>query len=82
MSEDQPGDDLCQCPNCGRMHKNLGFGKPPAAPQDHNTFVREAMLVVGQKLIDQGTVSAQLVAIELPLWQRLRTSLGLGWTAW
>lgn len=23
--------DLCQCPTCGRMHKNLGFGKPPVA---------------------------------------------------
>lgn len=22
---------LCQCPTCGRMHKSLGFGKPPAA---------------------------------------------------
>lgn len=22
-------DDLCQCPKCGRMHRNLGFGKPP-----------------------------------------------------
>ena len=24
-------DNLCQCPTCGRMHKNLGFGKPPEA---------------------------------------------------
>ena len=23
--------DMCQCPTCGRMHKSLGFGKPPAA---------------------------------------------------
>lgn len=26
-------DDLCQCPSCGRMHRNLGFGKPPVAVQ-------------------------------------------------
>lgn len=24
-------DDLCQCPRCGRMHKNLSAGNPPAA---------------------------------------------------
>ena len=24
-------DDLCQCPPCGRTHRNLGFGKPPEA---------------------------------------------------
>lgn len=23
--------DLCQCSTCGRMHKSLGFGKPPEA---------------------------------------------------
>lgn len=23
--------DLCQCPMCGRLHKNLNFGKPPMA---------------------------------------------------
>lgn len=20
----------CECPNCGRLHRTLGFGKPPA----------------------------------------------------
>ena len=24
-------DDLCQCPKCGKMHRNLGFGKPPSS---------------------------------------------------
>lgn len=24
-------DDLCQCPNCGREHHSMGFGKPPQA---------------------------------------------------
>lgn len=23
-------EDLCQCPDCGRMHEHLGFGKPPS----------------------------------------------------
>lgn len=26
---EQMTDDLCQCPKCGRMHRDLGFGKPP-----------------------------------------------------
>jgi len=24
-------DELCECPTCGRMHRNLGFGRPPGA---------------------------------------------------
>lgn len=23
--------EVCQCPTCGRMHKSMGFGKPPEA---------------------------------------------------
>lgn len=30
MSE-QTMEPPCQCPICGRMHKPLGFGKPPPA---------------------------------------------------
>lgn len=22
-------EDICECPKCGRQHRNLGFGKPP-----------------------------------------------------
>lgn len=24
-------DTICQCPRCGRSHKHLGFGAPPAS---------------------------------------------------
>lgn len=32
MPNDQP---ICECPKCGRAHKNLGFGPPPSLP--HHT---------------------------------------------
>lgn len=27
-------DDTCECPKCGRMHRSLGFGKPPSHIRD------------------------------------------------
>jgi hypothetical protein len=24
-------DDICECPKCGRLHRNLGFGSPPGS---------------------------------------------------
>lgn len=26
---DKVADHLCQCPECGRSHRHMGFGKPP-----------------------------------------------------
>lgn len=30
-------DEECQCPRCGRLHKNLGFGTPPASIRDQKS---------------------------------------------
>lgn len=39
-------DDLCQCPKCGRLHRDLGFGKPPSVepPREMVRLARNAIL--------------------------------------
>lgn len=41
-------DAICQCPRCGRMHRDLGFGKPPSA------ISRDTIAISGIHLMRHG----------------------------
>jgi len=34
-------DDICECPKCGRQHRDLGFGKPPSIMEQIAHDIRE-----------------------------------------
>lgn len=34
-------EDICECPKCGRQHRNLGFGKPPSVMKQIARDMRE-----------------------------------------
>src|SRR6266705_5092199 len=52
-------DDVCQCPKCGRMHRNLGFGRPPRSHVPVTLAELEALLAEPDKSVEvllDGTV--------------------------
>lgn len=57
-------DDLCQCPKCGRMHRDLGFGKPPAAISRDTVAVSGIHLFrVGEHVVVSVEINGQWVEV-------------------
>jgi hypothetical protein len=54
-------DDICECPKCGRQHRNLGFGKPPA-PISESSIALQALRQI--RSLDERNVTkyAQVIA--------------------
>jgi hypothetical protein len=56
--------DLCQCPMCGRMHKNLGFGKPPASSERTVHLIHEGKLVEVKTCNPSAAPTAPIFALD------------------
>ena len=37
-------DSICECPKCGRAHRDLGFGAPPSLPHHTDLCILSVLL--------------------------------------